>query len=317
MEKILNDGDVYEEVHSTSVIKYLKKTREQQHTQHYPYSHLKHRVVHYNPINARQVTSYGIIAIAVDQLKALMVQRRYGPDYVHIIKGYYRAASLHRILKGICQQELDVLCTLLAGQVTFESVYYAVASGSKEECDYAHSRFQEHQSDLASLVSVIKPTSHEPEWLFPKGRALPGRKEADVDTALREFVEETGVHLPEHQLLLTKHPIVLHKKASNDVTYVTKYWVLQFDCPLEPNNDLSSYEVRAVRWFSEEDINNLVDHSQRNAYKEARRLLYAFKTPNLKEEPLEPSQITCHDHQQQLDSSTHAAFDYESTVQVL
>ena len=52
--------------------------------------------------------------------------------------------------------------------------------------------FDDKLVTLKDIVEMSKTKWMETEWEFPKGRR--NQKEKDLDCALREFEEETGIH---------------------------------------------------------------------------------------------------------------------------
>jgi 8-oxo-dGTP pyrophosphatase MutT (NUDIX family) len=121
-----------------------------------------------------------------------------------------------------------------------------------------------------NMSKIIQDTPNQyvdPEWGFPKGRRR--IRETDVDCAVREFSEETGI---------TKHEIVLDANTksyeevffgTNNVLYRHVYFLARMlnysttKIALDMNNINQVREVRAVEWLTYDEIlNHIRPHNQ-------------------------------------------------------
>ena len=98
---------------------------------------------------------------------------------------------------------------------------------------------------------------NEPEWGFPKGRR--NMNEREIDCALREFEEETGIN--KHNIKLIENIIPYEEIfiASNYKTYKHKYFIAEVDDDIEYNLDnYQKAEVSKIKWFSLSDAIQII-----------------------------------------------------------
>jgi 8-oxo-dGTP diphosphatase len=94
---------------------------------------------------------------------------------------------------------------------------------------------------------------HRPQyddWTFPKGKAEPG--ESDVECALREVEEETGLRCEVGREL----PSTSYVDSKGRPKRV-RYWLMHADADPTPAN-----EVDAVRWVSRADAAGLLSYER-------------------------------------------------------
>lgn len=226
----------------------------------YPFEHLPIHIIQFNPHRQRHISSYGIIAYAEDTDKFLLVQRRYSPNYLTFMRGAYRRSNLHRLIMGMCNDELKMIRRVIFRQVNIHDLLKIVCPMCDN--DYGAMRFDNHENDILKLINIAqnrKDLPDEPEWLFPKGR--PEKSELPLYTASREFKEETGIDIGTRSPI-NKWPIVNHYKADNDFIYETRYWVIIFENEAVIPANFQSYEVAARAWKSKEQVYEIVKESQ-------------------------------------------------------
>ena len=94
-----------------------------------------------------------------------------------------------------------------------------------------------------------------PEWGFPKGRR--DGSESDLDCALREMKEETGLQSEDVVVIHNLDPLNETFFGSNRVHYCHKYFVIYVpdgtNVTYDPNNPHMKREIGGLRWFSFHD----------------------------------------------------------------
>ncbi len=119
------------------------------------------------------------------------------------------------------------------------------------------------------LLLTNAPSQYvDPEWGFPKGRRR--LHEADQDCAVREFCEETGFTKSDIGVLPNMSPFEEIFFGTNNVLYRHCYYIARMIPPttahsltVDPSNLNQAREVRAIRWFSfEEVLEHIRDHNQ-------------------------------------------------------
>jgi 8-oxo-dGTP pyrophosphatase MutT (NUDIX family) len=110
-------------------------------------------------------------------------------------------------------------------------------------------------SNLLNLSNIIETSSTmwtEPEWGFPKGRR--NTNEREIDCALREFEEETGINKNDIKLIENIIPYEEIFIASNYKTYKHKYFIAEIDDDIDYNLDnYQKTEVSKINWFNLSD----------------------------------------------------------------
>lgn len=125
-------------------------------------------------------------------------------------------------------------------------------------------------------------------WEIPKGAK--NSKETDLDTAIREFAEETLIAAENYSLLYHAKPVILTYK-DNGVIYKHIYFLAELNeygyankQVMNPKLNFKSYsqlsEVADIRWLSTSYINmiDMNNKSKKNMLKLYRGVIERFKT---------------------------------------
>lgn len=116
--------------------------------------------------------------------------------------------------------------------------------------------------DIKRIHNLIRSNkSEEPSWEIPKGRLDPG--ETEVDCAMREVVEETGV-LPGSFDIWSYKPMVL-TTTTETTTYVNKYYLANTieSCGVTCHPHIDYFdtnqinEISDVKWVGLSKINHM------------------------------------------------------------
>ena len=101
-------------------------------------------------------------------------------------------------------------------------------------------------SNLNKIINNCSTKWSETEWEFPKGRR--NYQEKDLDCALREFEEETGLSKKELKVIENVMPFEEIFIGSNHKSYKHKYFLAYTD---NTTDDLTNYqqtEVSKLDW---------------------------------------------------------------------
>jgi 8-oxo-dGTP pyrophosphatase MutT (NUDIX family) len=139
------------------------------------------------------IKSWGIIAISHDN-KVLMVQRKHTLGMIDFIKGNYDENNQNNIailFKQMSQQEIDLI-RVSTFDVLWKYVYpsSSILSRDYEKSQYKFEFLKKADVNLNYYLNIVI-SQNIPEWGFPKGRKK--FTESDLDCAVREFCEETGL----------------------------------------------------------------------------------------------------------------------------
>jgi 8-oxo-dGTP pyrophosphatase MutT (NUDIX family) len=236
------------------------------------------------------VISYGIICYKSDYddktnsiyPNYLMVQRKDSLSYVEFIRGKYELNNREYILKlfsnmiekerdKIKDNDFDYLWNLMWCRTT-HLPEENTRNFNKEYKD-AKSKFESIKKGIKMILInkdviifnldyILKNTiseHEETEWGFPKGRR--NINEDDLNCALREFREETGIPLKNIRICKNIKPLEEVYTGSNKIRYKHIYWIASYipDDNLNINEDYSYYdpynkiqakEIKDVQWFN-------------------------------------------------------------------
>ena len=238
------------------------------------------------------IISYGVICfqLIIDpetntkRTKYLMVQRKDSLSYVEFIRGKYNIKSKGYIVNMFAMMtndERDGIATK-----TFEALWQEmwcknITDESKtfsKEFKEANDKFQllkkgyfiksgEHIQffDISYIIANTSSRYNETEWGFPKGRR--NINEGDVDCALREFREETGIPQKSVQLCTNYiKPLDEVFSGSNNIRYKHVYYIAKMNVTsqfaqsvtIDPKNRQQCKEIRNIRWFDYDEAQSKI-----------------------------------------------------------
>jgi len=200
----------------------------------------------------------------------LMVQRTYTPDFKELIRGKFNIEDDQyiRILIGrITLQEINFMYTY-----THKTLYQNIQKFCKikknkqyylkyrQAKDNYNRLFQGTTNSrgiflkFSDLVKENNPTYYlEPDWGFPKGRRNFKGIESDVDCAIREIQEETGI-TPDQYAFKSYYYVTEVHHGSNNIKYAHRYYLAKcnddINCYIDPFNKHQAGEIRKLGWFT-------------------------------------------------------------------
>lgn len=212
-------------------------------------------------------TSYGIILFRMNSEKVpelLMIRRKDTFGYIDFIRGKYSTTNQFQIQKCIDEmtiEEKNRILTLPFSQL-WSQLWTRTTSGAyKSEESISSKKFEILSSvgvvkldatgteTMITLVDMVRnsPTRWtEQEWEFPKGRR--NFRENDIDCALREFEEETGISKKSITVIDNLVPFKEYFIGSNFKSYKHKFYMAS---PKLNDYDLTKYqrsEVSSIDW---------------------------------------------------------------------
>ena len=211
------------------------------------------------------ITSYGIILFTYDssiqsnQIKFLMIRRKDTFGYIDFIRGKYSPYNNEHIQNMI--NEMSVLEKERILKEPFEQLWKTMWGESsshqhKNEENASAKKFEiikngilvnQEKTSLKEMVQDSSTSWEETEWEFPKGRR--DYEEKDLDCALREFEEETGIEKSKIKLIENIMPFEETFIGSNHKSYKHKYFLAFLESDL---HDLfmnyQKTEVSKMEW---------------------------------------------------------------------
>jgi 8-oxo-dGTP pyrophosphatase MutT (NUDIX family) len=197
------------------------------------------------------------------KIQFLLIQRKDSLAFVEFVRGKYTLEDptyLRVLFENMTIKEREYLLKCNNFDDLWQSVWGEIPTKTHKH-DYENSKTKYGQlrtGDMISIEGLIADTKSEhlePEWGFPKGRRNPG--EEDIQTAVRECWEETG--LTRNQLTIIKNLCPLEETffGSNRVHYCHKYYMAYCRSDqrvsLDTSNPHMRREIGDVGWFSLEE----------------------------------------------------------------
>jgi 8-oxo-dGTP pyrophosphatase MutT (NUDIX family) len=216
------------------------------------------------------ITSYGMIVFRSSEygLQYLMIRRKNTFGYIDFIRGKYIPNNLEHLevifnemsigeKEQIKNSNFDTLWKAMWGipETVIQSQYKAEEYISQKKFESLKNGLPIGQNgEIVTIDSLINNSNTnwlETEWEFPKGRR--NFQEKDLDCALREFEEETGISKKSIKVIENLLPFEEMFLGSNHKAYKHKYFLGYTD---DDNNDLNNFqrsEVSKIEWKTLEE----------------------------------------------------------------
>lgn len=217
------------------------------------------------------ITSYGIIVFSssVDNgLQYLMIRRKNSFGYIDFMRGKYMQNNLEHL--QIMFNEMSIAEKELIRNSNFDTLW-KMMWGNQDSGHQTKFRSEEQASQkkfeilkngqtigpngefltLNDIIDMSTTKWLETEWEFPKGRR--NFQEKDLDCALREFEEETGLSKKNIKIIENVLPFEEMFLGSNHKSYKHKYFLGYTE---NINFNLNNYqltEVSKIHWKTIEE----------------------------------------------------------------
>jgi 8-oxo-dGTP pyrophosphatase MutT (NUDIX family) len=196
-----------------------------------------------------------------------MIRRKDSFGYIDFIRGKYspyNVEHLQNIIDEMSNEEKERILKMSFSQLwlLMWRIEYSNSQYKNEE-NLSCKKFdlirngvtvQEKTVTLEQLVENSQTEWTETEWEFPKGRR--DYKERDLDCALREFEEETGISKDKLTIIENILPFEEIYTGSNNKYYKHKYFLafMKKDSDVEENlENFQKTEVSKLEWKTYED----------------------------------------------------------------
>jgi 8-oxo-dGTP pyrophosphatase MutT (NUDIX family) len=208
------------------------------------------------------IISYGIILFTHDnenKFKYLMIRRKDSFGFIDLIRGKYNTCNVYQIQNivnemsnsektRVLHEKFDKLWKDMWGD-THSSHYKneEVSSYKKFESLKNGLNIGDKIVNIYDIVNISDTNWQETEWEFPKGRK--NFKEKDLQCALREFEEETGIPSGNVRVIENILPFEETFIGTNHKAYKHKYFLayLNNHDSIDLNN-FQKTEVSKLEW---------------------------------------------------------------------
>ena len=210
-----------------------------------------------------------------NDIEVLLIQRRDSLGYVDLLRGKYSIHDVEYIkkqIRGMTDEErnkivyrdFDELWAEMWGSESTDVQYKKDKENSKNKLmalrDGITLDVSGNRATIADFVNECSVHWSTPEWGFPKGRRDGG--ESDMDCALREMKEETGLSLDDICIIHNLEPLNETFIGSNRVHYCHKYFVVYVpdgnQVKFDPKNPHMKREIGSLGWFSLQNAYNQI-----------------------------------------------------------
>ena len=134
---------------------------------------------------------------------------------------------------------------------------HAKSNNHKSDYEQSKNKFNKLKEDcvIEELLLKTESTWDTPEWGFPKGRRNP--HETDIESAIREFQEETGLSTDDFHVISNMDPLTETFYGDNKVHYCHTYYLAQCKPDVNIVFDTSNLhmvkEIGDITWCSLEE----------------------------------------------------------------
>jgi 8-oxo-dGTP pyrophosphatase MutT (NUDIX family) len=199
-------------------------------------------------------------------IEVLLIQRRDSLGYVDLLRGKYSihdAEYIKKQLSGmtdaerkkLAERDFDDLWAEMWGSESTDVQYKKDKENSRHKLIALREGITLDVSGNKATLNdfIAECTTHwdTPEWGFPKGRR--DGNESDLECALREMKEETGIHEADVCVIHNMEPLNETFFGTNRVHYSHKYFIVYVPVDVrigfDDTNVLMCREIGALGWF--------------------------------------------------------------------
>jgi 8-oxo-dGTP pyrophosphatase MutT (NUDIX family) len=206
------------------------------------------------------ITSYGIIVCrpSIKGLQFLMIRRKDSFGYIDFIRGKYSPYNIYQIQNIINEMSIVEKERIISDsfddlwnnmwQETLNTQYKVEYQSSLKKLMLLRNgiNISDEIITLKDIIDKSKTSWNETEWEFPKGRR--NHKEKDLECALREFEEETGISSDKIVIIDNVLPFEEIFIGTNHKSYKNKYFLAYMNENYNLLNNFQVSEVSKLEW---------------------------------------------------------------------
>jgi 8-oxo-dGTP pyrophosphatase MutT (NUDIX family) len=207
------------------------------------------------------IVSYGIILCRSSSrgIEYLMIRRKDSFGFIDFIRGKYSPYNIYQIQKIVNEMSIDEKERII--EKSFNELWSKMW-GNSSNSQYKNEEIisskkidiirngvlvdENNTIDLKKIVENSNTFWEETEWEFPKGRR--NNKEKDLDCAIREFEEETGISRDKIKIVENVLPFEEIFIGTNHKSYKHKYFLAYMNENDDYLNNFQVTEVSKLEW---------------------------------------------------------------------
>jgi len=215
--------------------------------------------------------SYGIILFYIldGVYRFLIAQRRDTIEYIDYLRGRYTDSQLELYFSLMTQSEKDRLANWSFEELWDDLWIDKNNNFWKNIYPKAMSKYNHKKNVMLQLLQENEKSTIEPSWGFPKGKKE--INETDIECAMREFSEETGMTI-NYTNLLTEPPFKETYRGTNGRIYTTVYYLAYCDSEIPivkiPLNGIRketvSDEIGELKWVTLEESRQFLNRDRQS-----------------------------------------------------
>lgn len=214
------------------------------------------------------IISTGIILFKKENniIKYLLIQRKDTLGFVEFMRGKYNLENIDYINKLFQIMTSEERTLIINNDFDYLWNKLWMKQDNKQyhnEYDSSKKKFESlktgiyNKNEFISLDTIHTNNDIQwncPEWGFPKGRR--NLKESNIDCAIREFEEETGITKNEYEILYQIEPLEELFSGTNNIRYKHIYYVayakdnINSNLCVDKDNFNQVSEISNIKWFS-------------------------------------------------------------------
>lgn len=203
-------------------------------------------------------------------IKFLMIRRKHTLGLLEFIRGRYNIDNIEGIIflfKQMTPEEIKKIKVL-----TFDELWNDVWGENKNKQSYQNEylqskikfeRLKSEDNGYLSLDFYIDNVVSDfdfAEWGFPKGRR--NYKEHDLECAIREFKEESGLYDEDIKILKQMEPVEEYFTGTNGINYKHIYYIAintsKRKPTIDPTNPNQNNEIGDIGFYTYEESVKLI-----------------------------------------------------------
>ena len=206
------------------------------------------------------ITSYGVVVFrsSSNGLQFLMIRRKDSFGFIDFIRGKYSPYNIFQVQNIINEMSLtekqiiltkpfdELWLNMWGNSNNIQYKNEEMASSKKMETIKNGITINEENIRLNDIVEKSPTKWSETEWEFPKGKR--NHKEKDIDCALREFEEETGISKSKITVIENILPFEEIFIGTNHKSYKHKYFLAYMSDTEEILDNFQITEVSKIEW---------------------------------------------------------------------
>lgn len=216
---------------------------------------------HYQRNCKKPIQSFGIVAVQFGKpLRYLLIRRRNSIGYETFLRGRYdNESQMHKLIERMTSNEKEMILNHNFDELWDDLCIIRDSKFYKYGKNKAKEKFE--RLNIQELFGNTESEWDLPAWGFPKGRRY-NQKESDMQCAIREFMEETGMSREHFRLIFTR-PYSETYTGTNEIRYKHLYYIaiVSNNAPppsISPDNKCQQAEVGDIGWFTFEEALNMI-----------------------------------------------------------